>query len=156
MQSNNTNFCEKLKLNYLYESIPNIFVTPEDAAGVTDGEVIAWVQSIGVDMAEVCAKESTDLLTYRLKPIKLHYQIQGKPNPCNFQCPSHLKCQAVNHNNTYCGCITSCPSNRNQFCGTDHVTYQNICHLHKFHCFSHGNNSATNVTIAYYGECQSK
>ena len=156
-QSNEAKFCEWMSLKFIYQFIPNIFVTPEEGAGGTGGELVAWVKSVSKRRVEICAKNSKDSLTHRVKPIKVHYQVQGKLHPCSFhKCPSHLECQAVNLKQPYCTCISSCPRSSKLFCGTDYVTYQSMCHLYQSHCRSHGNNSMTNVTIAHHGKCQSK
>ena len=46
-------------------------------------------------------------------------------------------------------CMTVCTANYSPVCGTDGVTYSNVCHLKMTACIT-GNKD---LTIAYKGEC---
>ena len=90
--------------------------------------------------------------------MAVNYIVQGNISVCTYyQCPIHLECKVDYNNEPYCGCISYCGNNLTEvFCGTDFFTYPSQCHIDKLYCENNGNETKTNVTLAYPGKCESK
>ena len=157
VKNENERFCKNYTFQYSYSRPPYVFITPEDRNG-SGGQLIAWVHSIEKTHAFICAKNSMDTKTRRIKDINVHYIIQGPVDVCNnFSCPVNLQCHTNKENQPYCGCITHCfRATGETICGTNFMTYESVCHLRKHACERNGNYSSTNVSVAYQGKCRSK
>jgi len=134
--------CITKKFKDIFVGTPYVYTSVE-VIGNSNKPMVSWVKYVSQNYAELCLKSVGNV------EHKIHILISGQLSACNnFSCPENLECKLDRDQKPYCGCISSCfGKEQREFCGSDSVTYSSMCHLHQFHCYTHGNTSAVSVII---------
>lgn len=149
--------CKSISLKYIYMKPPYVFITPEEA-DLDNGALTSFVKRINQSSVEICAATTKDTMMSRNKNINVNYIIKGDISPCSsYMCSDHLQCHLGRNRQPFCGCIKTCNSTKDSvICGSDFVTYESDCDIHRRHCMKHGNRTRSMVTGAHRGKCESK
>lgn len=64
------------------------------------------------------------------------------------RCSVDRQCSVDENNRAVCGCLQSCSYDYNPVCGSDGITYQNLCDFRRLTCMAH-----VSVTVVRTGQC---
>jgi len=151
MDNLNNFYCKNVTLQRWMFPCPAILLqVVEQSDQVCETEMVAWAPIVHENFMTVCYQDRRGLAGRRKVDVEIQYLVFGYQDGCQTRtCPRYRECIHPTWNTVDCGCITKCPTDKDEVCGSDMVTYDNKCLLEKAAC-----ESKSGVYYSHPGKCE--